>query len=223
MGRRSANRPALGYTALVNPLSEHAIVASRQGLERLTVAQFHRMIEAGILREGAAVELIEGILVRRDASDVGGDPMTHGPKHAYHLQRVVQWAERACADSSHHVRQQLPVTLSDSEPEPDVAVVRGSVDDYRTRHPTGAECALVIEIADSSLEYDRTVKAAVYAAAGIPAYWIVNLQDRCIEIHEAAVAPEKRYAKRSTAHAGAGATVEVSGVSVTLDADSLFD
>jgi hypothetical protein len=206
----------------VDPLSEHAIAGSRQGLERLTVAQFHRMIEAGILREGAAVELIEGILVRRDSSDVGGDPMTHGPKHAYHLQRIIQWAEAALSGTGHHARPQLPITLDDSEPEPDIAVVRGSMDDYRSRHPKAADWALAIEVADSSLEYDRMVKAAVYASAEIAVYWIVNLQDRSIEVSETPVATEKRYRSQRTLSAGASATIDLGARTATLDVASLF-
>lgn len=205
-------------------LPERAIVESRQGIARLSVAQFHRMIETGILREGAAVELIEGILVRKDASDAGGDPMMHGPKHADFLQRIVEWLNLGLATSSlHHVRQQLPLTLAESEPEPDIAVVRGRAVDYREQHPGPEDCAAILEIADSSLEYDRAVKAPLYAAAGIPAYWIVNLRDHAIESHADPIPEERRFANRSIFAAGATATLTLDGgLALDLTVDSLF-
>src|SRR6185437_2822755 len=80
-----------------------------------------------------------------------------------------------------HVRCQDPLTLADSEPEPDIAVVRGSRRDYAGRHPGPSETGLVIEVADSSAELDRTLKQRVYAAAGIPVYMLVNLAARNVE------------------------------------------
>ena len=79
------------------------------------------------------------------------------------------------------VRTQLPLALGSwSEPEPDVAVVRGTIDDYRDAHPESA--ALVVEVADSTLDFDRTRKRDMYAEAGIPEYWIVNLIDGVLEV-----------------------------------------
>jgi len=77
---------------------------------------------------------------------------------------------------------QLPLALGPySEPEPDVAVVEGTIDDYVEAHPSTA--VLVVEVADASLQFDRTRKAALYARAGIPDYWIVNLLDGVLEVH----------------------------------------
>jgi Uma2 family endonuclease len=81
------------------------------------------------------------------------------------------------------VRTQSPITLEQSEPEPDVVVARGELRDYAQRHPGPVDLALVIEVADSTLEFDRQQKAIVYAAAKIPEYWIVNLVDRQLEVH----------------------------------------
>ena len=96
-----------------------------------------------------------------------------------------------------HVRQQLPITLTDDgEPEPDIAVVKGAVEDYRNRHPGPAECLAVIEVADSSLNYDRIVKGPLYAAAGIPQYWIVNIPERQIEVYTSPRLAGREYAER---------------------------
>jgi Uma2 family endonuclease len=78
---------------------------------------------------------------------------------------------------------QRPITLADSEPEPDVSIVRGTRADYKDHHPRPSEIGLLIEVADSSLALDRTTKARLYAAEGIPEYWIVNLIQRQIEAH----------------------------------------
>jgi hypothetical protein len=149
--------------------------------------------------------------------------MTHGPKHAFFLQRVVRWSESQSQSTEWHVRQQLPVTFADSEPEPDVVLVRGRVEDYRTRHPRPAECLLLIEIADSSLDYDRTVKGAIYAASGIESYWIVNVPEQQVETYEIPVIAEKRYSARSIRRAADQAVLKaVPGFALTLTVESLF-
>ena len=202
---------------------EQAIAVSRPGIERLTVDQFHQMIDSGILREGEPIELIDGILVRKDNSDAGGDPMTHGPKHALCVQRVkeldMQVKQHGC-----HFRQQLPLVLSHNrEPEPDVAIVRGTIEDYQDRHPAARECLAAIEVSDSSLEYDRTVKGPIYAAAGIPVYWIVNIPGRRIEVHRSPIESEERYAHRAEFGPGDTATLEVgSGVVVSVQVDEIL-
>jgi len=81
-----------------------------------------------------------------------------------------------------HVRIQQPVTLEESEPEPDIAVVRGAIRDYTNRHPAGLDVGLVIEVADTSLQMDREQKRPIYAQAGIDEYWVVNLNDNTIEV-----------------------------------------
>ena len=81
------------------------------------------------------------------------------------------------------VSSQDPITLGASEPEPDVAVVRGALRDYLQQHPTAADVGLVVEVAGVSLQRDQTLKRRIYATAGIPQYWIVNLVDRCIEVY----------------------------------------
>jgi hypothetical protein len=171
-------------------------------LERLTVEQFHRMLDLGILREGTPLELIDGLFVRKDRSDAGGDRILHGPRHALAIKRW-QRLERLFDAFPCHLQCQLPVTLShDLEPEPDGAIIRGKEESYGQRHPGPADILLVCEIGDSSLEYDRTAKQRFYAAASIPVYWIVNIQDRCIEVYDSPTIDKGRQDRRRDIHEG---------------------
>lgn len=78
------------------------------------------------------------------------------------------------------VRCQLPITADRSEPEPDIAIVQGSHTEFRSRHPSGSDCRLVIEVADTSLAKDRS-KAKIYRDPGVEEYWILNIADSCLE------------------------------------------
>ena len=145
-----------------------------QSLYRLTVRQFRRMIDDGTIAEDERIELIEGLLVTK--------PRRHRPyivagnKGLRILWRMVPpgW----------HVAKGVPILTSDwSRPEPDLAVIRGVVDDYDDREATADDTALVAEIADANLPADRADMSRVYAAAGIPVYWIINLVDRQVEVY----------------------------------------
>ena len=153
-------------------------------LEPLTVTQVEQMMAHGILMEGAPIELIDGLLIRKDRSTRGGDPMTHHPRHAACVS-FFQGLVAAVLAHGCHMRSQLPITLSEVRaPEPDFAVIRGKSEEYRTRHPSPADVVLLVEVADSSLDFDRTTKHRIYAEAGIATYWIVNLIDNVIEVHQ---------------------------------------
>ena len=82
-----------------------------------------------------------------------------------------------------YVDSQEPITLTNSEPEPDVVVVRGDTRQYLNRHPGPQDIALVVEVADTTLQRDRTIKKLTYARSGIPIYWIVNLVEEKIEVY----------------------------------------
>jgi Uma2 family endonuclease len=140
---------------------------------RLTVEQYHAMARAGILDEDAPVELLEGWLVQK---------MTQNPPHVL-ASGLIHDALLGLIPAGWHVRTQNPVTTADSEPEPDHAVIRGSRRDYPDRHPGPQHAALVVEVADTSLRQDQGAKKRLYAHAGIPVYWIVNLVDRRIEAY----------------------------------------
>lgn len=140
---------------------------------RLSVEQFHQMLDSGILTEGDPLELLDGWLVPK---------MMKNPSHSVATELVRKALERVVPEGW-FVRPQEPITLATSEPEPDVAVVRGQLRDYLHRHPIASEVALVVEVAGVSLQRDRTLKRRIYAAAGIPLYWIVNLVDGCVEAY----------------------------------------
>ncbi len=131
--------------------------------------EYDRLVETGLLQD-TRVELLLGALVAMSPQ---------GPRHADVIRRLATRLIRALPDDV-HTSVQSPLALSDdSEPEPDIAVVPAA--DYSTAHPSRA--LLVIEVAESSLHKDRVVKLALYATAGIPEFWLVNLADRVVEVH----------------------------------------
>ena len=148
-------------------------IPTLESIWRFTVEQYHQMIDCGVIAEDAPVELLSGCLVHK---------MTKNPPHRL-CTRLVREALDAIVPKGWYVETQEPITLSDSEPEPDLAIIQGNPRDYPDRHPNTSEVVLIIEVADSTLERDRTIKQTIYAAAGIPEYWIINVRDRQIEIH----------------------------------------
>jgi Uma2 family endonuclease len=141
-------------------------------MHRFTVAQYHRMIAAGVLTENDRVELLEGWIV---------DKMPQHPVHAGTISILLAKLQ-AKLPRGWIVRVQSPITLEDSEPEPDLAVVQGPEEKYLAVHPTPEDIAIVIEVADRTLEYDRTVKGRAYARARLPIYWLVNLVELRVEV-----------------------------------------
>jgi Uma2 family endonuclease len=142
-------------------------------LARFSVASYQRMIETGILTAEDKVELLENYVVVK---------MPRNPRRDSAVQRILRPILKALP-AGWDIRIQSAITLPDSQPEPDFAVVRGSASDYESRHPGAADIGLVIEVADSSLLRDQRDKTRIYARAGIPTYWIVNLVDKRIEIY----------------------------------------
>jgi Uma2 family endonuclease len=143
-------------------------------LKRWTVDEYRRLTEAGLLHPEDRVELLDGQIVEK---------MTHNPPHFVCLQ-LIQEALRDRLGREHHVRAQGPITLGDSsQPEPDLAVVRGRIVDFLGRHPGPGEIELLVEVSDSSLERDRRFKADLYGREGIRELWIVDLKERRLEIY----------------------------------------
>jgi hypothetical protein len=140
---------------------------------RLSVEQYHSMIMNGILEEDAQLELLEGLLIAK---------MTKNPRHRLST-GLLQDALLSILPPNYHLNLQEPITLKDSEPEPGLAIILGQRLDFRDRHPDAASLELVVEIADTSLERDRIMKQRIYARAGIPIYWILNLGDRQLEVY----------------------------------------
>jgi Uma2 family endonuclease len=168
---------------------------------RLTIEQYHEMVRAGIVTDEDRVELLEGWLVAK---------MSKNPPHVIVTKRV-QRALDALLPEGFHTRTQDPITLADSEPEPDVVVTRGNEEQYRERHPGPQETPLIVEVADSTLVRDRGMKLEIYAAAGIPVYWIINLLDQQIEVYEAPVTQPAGYKPPSILKAGQVVPVTIDG------------
>lgn len=166
---------------------------------KFSVGQYHEMINAEILGEDDPIELLEGILVTKMPKNPPHSLVTHLIREA--LARLISlgWC----------VSAQEPITLTDSEPEPDVAVVQGSPRQYADRHPGAEETALVIEVADSTLSRDRGLKKRIYARAGIPIYWIVNLVERKIEVYSEPSGSD--YQQRQDFESDAEITVMIEG------------
>jgi Uma2 family endonuclease len=135
-------------------------------IRSLTSADYYQMMESGIIREGERVELILGQIFTMAAK---------GTRHTVATTRLITELPMLIQRRA-IVRCQEPITLpNNSEPEPDIAIVKLRSDDYINSHPSPADIILVIEVADSTIKFDRETKAPLYAAAGISEYWIVNL------------------------------------------------
>ena len=162
-------------TATLTPPPRTAVPASKAPAAKLwTVEEFHRLGELGIF-EGRRAMLIHGSILEEG-------PMN--PPHAIASTKTEDLI-RDLFGRGYHVRVQKPMVFGLSiDPEPDVAVVRGRPADY-TSHPTTA--ALIVEVSDTSLKYDTTEKAMLYATAGIPEYWVLDLNARQLHVYRAPV------------------------------------
>jgi Uma2 family endonuclease len=133
-------------------------------LAKWSIDQYHRMVDAGIL-QGRRVELLAGEIVEMS-------PET--PIHYSTAKQGTKYLEELLAGKA-EVRFNGPITLTDSEPEPDIAIVRLPASTYKQRHPIPADIFWVIEVAKTSLKIDLELKASIYATAGIQEYWIIDL------------------------------------------------
>lgn len=152
-------------------------------IKRWKRVEYEQLVEKGVFMPGERVELIDGLLLVAE------------PQSSSHF-TAVRLVERALVRAfgeGWDVRAQGPIALDDtSEPEPDVAVVRGELRDYVEAHP--ADPVLVVEVALTSVNFDREHKSSLYARAGRPEYWIVNLVDRVLEVRrEPAPSPSAPY------------------------------
>ena len=156
-------------TATAPPATYQSFAA----MNRFSVDQYQRMIEIGVLTPDDKVELLENYVVVK---------MPRNPPHDGTIQRIQKRIIRHLP-TGWDLRTQGSLELTDSQPEPDFAIVREEPSDYTTRHPTAADTGLVIEVADPSLLRDQRDKTRIYARADIPVYWIINLVDRRIEVY----------------------------------------
>lgn len=142
--------------------------------KRFSVADFRKMTEIGILPEESGWEIIDGYLI---------DKMPIGTKHASVVRKLEKFFERNFGDKA-IISGQNPIHLDEyNEPEPDVALLKLRADFYAESHPTPADVLLLVEVSDSTLEYDRETKKNLYAEAGIAEFWLVNLKNDTIEVY----------------------------------------
>lgn len=155
--------------AITIPIEEARTYPARRCWTR---EEFEALGKLGVFHPEERLELIEGEIIEK---------MTQNSSHTTAIVLLMKVLISLFA-AGFHLRIQSPLNLgTNSQPEPDVAVVMGDERQYAQAHPTTAD--LVIEVADSSLAYDRTKKAGIYARAGISEYWILNLVDRVLEVH----------------------------------------
>jgi Uma2 family endonuclease len=159
--------------------------------QRFTVERYFALAEQGVLEPDDRVELLEGVVVAVSPRSGRHDAGIH----------LVLEALRGALGPRAVIRVQSALLIGQhSAPEPDVAVVPGAIRDYDNKHPTSAY--LVVEVADSTLPQDRITKARMYAGAGIPEYWIVNLRDDRVEVFRDPDATRRVYRSAAVARAG---------------------
>jgi Uma2 family endonuclease len=143
-------------------------------VKRFSLAEYHQLIELGFFHEDDHIELINGELI---------EMVSKGKPHETCIRRL--WKELPALIGKRAILQsQAPILiLPNSEPEPDFAIVKNRDDDYLSSHPAPTDVLLLIEVADSSIEYDQKVKLPLYAQAGITDYWIINLLDNYLECY----------------------------------------
>jgi Uma2 family endonuclease len=139
-----------------------------------TVDEYYLMAQGGVFAQDDRIELIEGEVI--EMSPIG-------KRHAACVRRLDRLLNRNAGDSA-IVSVQAPISIDDfSEPQPDVALLKPRTDFYSDSHPTPADVLVIIEVSDTSVEYDRRVKLPLYARAGIPEAWLVILPKDLIEVH----------------------------------------
>lgn len=158
-----------------------ALMVADRPVWELSVEDVYRMLAIGVLTEDSPVELLEGVLV---------EVSPKSPKHAWAVRLIDQWLLPVRSAKTHwvQVEQTLELVELASLPEPDISVVEMGFD--RSAHPTTA--ILVVEVSVSSLRIDRDVKAPLYASAGVPEYWIVDVEHRRLEVRREPVDGEYR-------------------------------
>ena len=183
-------------------------------VRRFTVDEYHRMIQTGILTEDDRVELLEGWIVPK---------MPHNPPHDSVLDQS-QETLRNVLPPGWRLRIQSAITTPDSEPEPDIAVVQGPANRYRTRHPEPLDIGMLAEVSDSTLANDRGLKAQLYARAGIAVYWIINLVDNQVEVYTDPTGPDPspHYRQRRDYRAGDTIALTVGGVPLAVTVADLL-
>ena len=141
---------------------------------RFTIDEYNRLAELGFFHEDDRVELIKGEIIPMAAK---------GTLHSTFCRRLIRELSKLIGNQATLQSQDPIIIPPNSEPEPDIAILKNKDDDYLNSHPAAQDLLLLIEIADSSLKYDQEVKLPLYAEAGITDYWIFNLIENCLETY----------------------------------------
>ncbi len=171
---------------------------------RFTVKQLERMIESGVIPDSTDVELIRGRLYR----------MTKHEPHNFTVAMIDRLLGRMFPEERFTVREEKSMSHDGrSMPEPDVAVVRGRLEDFRPRPPSTSEAVLIVEVCHNTKRADYHDKLEIYATARVPAYWIVDLADRTITVH-AEPTPQGEFGRVETFAVGASAPVVLDRIEI---------
>jgi Uma2 family endonuclease len=170
-------------------------------LHRITVDEYERIIASGALEDSSRVELIDGYMVDKMGKKAG---------HRWTTKEVLKALDRRLPPGWTSQKEEPVRIPTYDEPEPDIAIIRGTDADYRRRIPTAADVALLVEVSDSTLVQDRGLKLAAYAKDGIPIYWIINLVDRQVEVYTRPV-KAGRYRSRRVFKPGQQVPVDIAG------------
>lgn len=166
-------------------------------LLHFSAEQYHAMLDKGIIPEGSPIELLDGLLVRKNRAARGESIVTVGKRHMCALLGLEE-ALQGVKQGNYHLRSHGPISPGENqEPEPDLAIVQGTRLDYLLNLPGPLDIVAVMEVSDSSLHQDRTTKLAIYANGGLPIYWIVNLVDNQIEVYTNPQPGTGKYATRT--------------------------
>lgn len=177
-------------------------------IARFTHKEAQAMMRMGIIPEDASTELLNGMIVLKDRSARGEDPMTVGNDHRIGVERLSKLC-KLIDGPARHVESQQPLVCSETHtPEPDFMVLRGTLNDY-TDLPTAVDAYCVIEVADASYELDRGEKLVSYARAGIEQYVIINLRNRTAEVYAGADADRAVYRSMQSVDAGGELSLRV--------------
>lgn len=194
-------------TATAEGLAHRETNGLNSALHRFTVEQYHEMIAKGILGENDRVELMDGWII---------DKMTHNPPHDATIS-VIKDEVEPDLPRGWILRIQSAITLPTSEPEPDLAAVKGPARRYMRSHPRPQDIGMLIEVAETSLDEDRDFKGPLYALANIPLYWIVNLVERQIEVYSQAKGGRSPgYQRRHDYHEGDSVPLLIAGRKLKL-------
>ena len=180
------------------------ITETDRDLFRWTVEDYHAVAELGVFDQ-RRVELLDGVIY---------DRAPQGPLHSIVVSKITRYLVRNMPDRFFLVPQSSFALDPNSEPEPDIAIIEGEMEDFREMLPSAA--TLLIEVALTSLRFDRGRKLAAYARAGVPEYWIVNLQDEQLEVHREPDSGTERYRDLQTLLANDQVTAPMDGMAIPV-------